>query len=146
MDPDQEVPKQQSSETTISRSQHTIITQDSPAAEKRDLSTQSKHQVSHVWNITALLSQEIVDLYMVLDKCFPSLMLFFMFLMFKLKNLLWFGRSAEMMVVVCLSCIITSIPVSLYNLVSFLFANESAVIKALESGDYKWIMWSYHIR
>ena len=63
----------------------------------------------------------------------------------KLKDFL-FDRSAEMMVVVCLSCIITSIPASLYNLVSFIFANESAVIRALESGDYKWIMWSYHIR
>ncbi|XP_063675189.1 uncharacterized protein LOC134811951 [Bolinopsis microptera] len=55
-------------------------------------------------------------------------------------------RSAEMMVAVCLSCIVTSLPASLYNLISYLFGSYSPVIAALDqSGAYKWIMWSYHI-
>ena len=56
-------------------------------------------------------------------------------------------RSAEMMVAVCLSSIITSIPDSLYNLVSYLLGYYSAIILALDqTGTYKWIMWSHHIR
>lgn len=51
-----------------------------------------------------------------------------------------------MMVVVCLSCVLSTLPLMFYNLVSFLGSSSSSLIKVIdEAGAYRWIAWCNHI-